>query len=209
VRHLSSPRTASSTSITIGRSGRSTRLLTPGLSDLTIAREARPPASWTAPRVDGSSRHGRAWMKPAASGRGLAGHAGHAARVERQGRALIASNAQRYHGMIKSFRDKDSQKLLDRHRVRRWPLGLQQAALKKLLMLDAAVTLDDLRVPSGNRLEKLSGDREGQRSIRGSTGSGASASCGATATPMRSRSWTTTEGAGRSDGPEKSLVGRS
>ncbi len=43
---------------------------------------------------------------------------------------------------------------------------LQRAALRKLLLLDAAESLDDLRVPPGNRLEKLAGDREGQYSIR-------------------------------------------
>jgi proteic killer suppression protein len=44
--------------------------------------------------------------------------------------------------------------------------GLQRAALRKLLLLDAAESLDDLRVPPGNRLEKLAGDREGQYGIR-------------------------------------------
>jgi proteic killer suppression protein len=43
---------------------------------------------------------------------------------------------------------------------------LQRAALRKLLLLDAAESLHDLRVPPGNRLEKLAGDREGQYSIR-------------------------------------------
>ena len=46
------------------------------------------------------------------------------------------------------------------------PPDLQRAALRKLVMLDAAETLADLRVPPANRLEKLSGDREGQHSIR-------------------------------------------
>jgi toxin HigB-1 len=50
--------------------------------------------------------------------------------------------------------------------VRRWSPELQRAALRKLLILDAADELIDLRVPPGNRLEKLSGDRAGQYCIR-------------------------------------------
>ena len=68
--------------------------------------------------------------------------------------------------MIKSFRNKDTQKLFERERVRRWSLELQRAALRKLLILDAAETLNDLRSPPGNRLEKLRGDRVGEYSIR-------------------------------------------
>lgn len=68
--------------------------------------------------------------------------------------------------MIKSFRDADTQKVFERQRVRRWSLQLQRAGLRKLLILDAAEELGDLRVPPGNRLEKLSGDRAGQYSIR-------------------------------------------
>ena len=44
--------------------------------------------------------------------------------------------------------------------------SLRRTALRKLLLIDAAEALDDLRVPPGNRLEKLAGDREGQHSIR-------------------------------------------
>jgi len=68
--------------------------------------------------------------------------------------------------VIKSFRDADTQKVFERQRVRRWSLQLQRAGLRKLLILDAAEELADLRVPPGNRLEKLSGDRAGQYSIR-------------------------------------------
>ncbi len=46
------------------------------------------------------------------------------------------------------------------------PASLQRKALRKLLEINIAEDLNDLRVPSGNRLEKLSGDREGQHSIR-------------------------------------------
>ena len=68
--------------------------------------------------------------------------------------------------MIKSFRGADTQKVFERQRVRRWSVELQRAALRKLLILDAAEDLGDLRVPPGNRLERLSGDRAGQYSIR-------------------------------------------
>jgi proteic killer suppression protein len=68
--------------------------------------------------------------------------------------------------VIKSFRDKDTQRVFERQRVRRWSLELQRVALRKLLILDAAETLDDLRSPPGNRLEKLAGDRAGEYSIR-------------------------------------------
>ena len=68
--------------------------------------------------------------------------------------------------MIKSFRDKDTARLFDRERVRRWSPEVQKAGLRKLLLIDAAEDLRDLRVPPGNRLEKLSGDRAGSYSIR-------------------------------------------
>lgn len=68
--------------------------------------------------------------------------------------------------MIKSFRDKETQKVFERQRVRRLPANLHRSALRKLLVLDAAEELGDLRVPPGNRLEKLSGRRAGQYSIR-------------------------------------------
>jgi toxin HigB-1 len=50
--------------------------------------------------------------------------------------------------------------------MRGWSLPVQRASLRKLLILDAATSLEDLRTPPGNRLEKLSGDRSGQYSIR-------------------------------------------
>jgi proteic killer suppression protein len=68
--------------------------------------------------------------------------------------------------VIKSFRHEDARKVFERERVRRWSVELQRAALRKLLMLDAAESLGDLRVPPGNRLEKLAGRRSGQHSIR-------------------------------------------
>lgn len=68
--------------------------------------------------------------------------------------------------MIQSFADHDTERLFGRDRVRRYPAELQRTMLRKLVTLDAAEQLEDLRVPPGNRLEKLKGDRAGQHSIR-------------------------------------------
>jgi proteic killer suppression protein len=68
--------------------------------------------------------------------------------------------------VIKSFRDRDTERVFNRAGTRRWSVPVQRAALKKLLILDAAEELADLRVPPGNRLEKLRGDRAGRHSIR-------------------------------------------
>ena len=68
--------------------------------------------------------------------------------------------------MIKSFGDRDTERLFAREPVRRLPADLRRVMLRKLVAVDAAETLDDLRVPPGNRLEKLRGDRVGQHSIR-------------------------------------------
>ena len=68
--------------------------------------------------------------------------------------------------MIRSFRDPDARKIFEREGSRRFGKDIQKAALRKLGMLDAAETIEDLRVPPGNRLEKLTGDRQGQHSIR-------------------------------------------
>lgn len=68
--------------------------------------------------------------------------------------------------MIQSFADKTTAAIFAGLEVRRLPRELQQRAAEKLALLNAAHTVDDLRVPPGNRLEKLSGDRAGQWSIR-------------------------------------------
>ncbi len=68
--------------------------------------------------------------------------------------------------MIRSFADRDTERLFLRQPVRKLGADLQRVALRKLRQLDAAVSLDDLRVPPGNRLEKLHGNRAGQLSIR-------------------------------------------
>lgn len=68
--------------------------------------------------------------------------------------------------MIRSFRDREAERIFTRRAGSKLARPLQRAALRKLLLVDAADVLDDLRVPPGNRLEKLVGDREGQHSIR-------------------------------------------
>lgn len=68
--------------------------------------------------------------------------------------------------MIRSFANGSTERLWRRERVSRVDPRVQQAALRKLRMLHAAVTLDDLRAPPGNRLEARRGDRRGQHSIR-------------------------------------------
>ena len=68
--------------------------------------------------------------------------------------------------MIRSFRDKDDERLFLGQPSKKLPRPLQRIARRKLLMLHAAESLDDLRVPPGNRLEKLRGDRKSQHSIR-------------------------------------------
>ena len=68
--------------------------------------------------------------------------------------------------MIKSFADRDTERLFRRERVKRLGADIQGVALRKLRILDAATRLDDLRIPPANRLEKLKGDRAGQHSIR-------------------------------------------
>ncbi|MCH7841860.1 MAG: type II toxin-antitoxin system RelE/ParE family toxin [Chloroflexi bacterium] len=68
--------------------------------------------------------------------------------------------------MIRSFRDEETERVFRRERSRRLPPNLQRTALRKLAILDAADTLEDLRSPPGNRLERLSGSRAGQYSIR-------------------------------------------
>ena len=68
--------------------------------------------------------------------------------------------------MIRSYRDRETRAVAKRRRVRRLPQDIQRRAQRKLMILDNAVDLNDLRVPPGNRLEALSGDRDGQHSIR-------------------------------------------
>jgi len=68
--------------------------------------------------------------------------------------------------VIRNFKDKETQKIFERQRSRKLPSDIQQVALRKLRMLNRAETLQDLRVPPANRLERLVGNRNGQYSIR-------------------------------------------
>jgi proteic killer suppression protein len=68
--------------------------------------------------------------------------------------------------MIQSFRDAETGQVFQRKGSRRLAPHVVRLALRKLLVLDAAESLLDLRSPPGNRLEKLSGNRQGQHSIR-------------------------------------------
>jgi toxin HigB-1 len=68
--------------------------------------------------------------------------------------------------MIASFRNKETERLWQTGRSRRLPADLQLRAFKKLAILNAAGARDDLKVPPGNQLEELRGNRAGQHSIR-------------------------------------------
>ncbi len=68
--------------------------------------------------------------------------------------------------MIHSFRDPEAERIWSGLRSRRLPSDIQAVALRKLRLINQARTLLDLRVPPGNRLERLSADRTGQHSIR-------------------------------------------
>lgn len=68
--------------------------------------------------------------------------------------------------MIRTFADKEAEKIWRGTQSRKLPTNIQQVARRKLRMLNNAATLDDLRVPPANRLEALKGGRKGQHSIR-------------------------------------------
>ena len=68
--------------------------------------------------------------------------------------------------MIRSFADREAELVWNEEGSRRLPWQIQQRALNKLALLHRAARLDDLRVPPGNRLEALRGDRVGRHSIR-------------------------------------------
>ncbi|HAS90328.1 MAG TPA: plasmid maintenance system killer protein [Desulfovibrio sp.] len=68
--------------------------------------------------------------------------------------------------MIKSFKNSGTEKIFKRSYSKIIPNQLARSAYKKLIQIDAAVDLKDLRIPPGNRLEALKGDRAGQYSIR-------------------------------------------
>lgn len=68
--------------------------------------------------------------------------------------------------MIKSFKDKETEKIYHRGYSQKLSQNIQKIAMRKLWMLDAAPDLNSLRMPPFNRLEALKGDRKGQHSIR-------------------------------------------
>ena len=68
--------------------------------------------------------------------------------------------------MIRSFGSKDTEQIWHEQFIKATDSHLQRATLRKLELLHAAVTVEDLRIPPGNRLERLKGDRKGQHSIR-------------------------------------------
>ena len=68
--------------------------------------------------------------------------------------------------MIKSFGDRETEKVFNRQFSRKLPPDIQPAARRKLEIINAAESLQDLLIPPSNRLEKLSGNRRGQHSIR-------------------------------------------
>ena len=68
--------------------------------------------------------------------------------------------------MIRSFADKETEKIFNQQFSKRIPADISKIALRKLMMIDAAMILTDLKAPPANRLEQLKGDRTGQWSIR-------------------------------------------
>ncbi len=68
--------------------------------------------------------------------------------------------------MIRTFADKLTAAIFEGYKVRALPAGLQEVARRKLKAIDAVAHVDELRMPPGNKLEMLKGDRKGQYSIR-------------------------------------------
>jgi proteic killer suppression protein len=68
--------------------------------------------------------------------------------------------------MIRSFKGSAAETIFNRKQSKRFPANIHHLALRKLLLIDGADSLEDLRIPPGNRLEQLKGDRKGQHSIR-------------------------------------------
>jgi proteic killer suppression protein len=68
--------------------------------------------------------------------------------------------------VIINFKSRETKLIFEGYTSRQYPNDIQKTALRKLLVLDAATSINDLRIPPANRLEKLAGDRMGQYSIR-------------------------------------------
>ena len=81
--------------------------------------------------------------------------------------AIDTNSASHYHIIvIRSYRDRDTLAVAERRRVNKFPHNIQRRAQRKLMILNNASSINDLRTPPGNRLELLSGERIGQHSIR-------------------------------------------
>jgi len=68
--------------------------------------------------------------------------------------------------MIKSFKNKETEKIFGMERSTKLPQSIQRVATRKLWMIDAATTINDLRIPPANHLEQLKGNKQGLHSIR-------------------------------------------
>ena len=81
--------------------------------------------------------------------------------------SLDNNNALRYYCIvILSFKDKETELVYNEQFSKKLPQDIQRVALRKLIMIHHAVSLEDLKIPPGNKLEQLYGDRKGQHSIR-------------------------------------------
>ena len=78
----------------------------------------------------------------------------------------VKCNSKYIRNMIKTFRDRETEKIYSLIFSKKLPTGIQQVALRKLRMINRSVSLDDLCVPPANHLEKLKGNRVGQYAIR-------------------------------------------
>lgn len=95
------------------------------------------------------------------------GGGGHTFEDQFQFITLDVNNAMRYYlYVIGSFRDRETEKIWNQQFSKKLPKETQRIGFRKLIILHRSKDLNDLRVPPGNRLERLSGDREGQYSIR-------------------------------------------
>ena len=68
--------------------------------------------------------------------------------------------------MIRTFKNRETEKIFKREYSKKYPSDIQNIALRKLRMLNRSINLNDLKIPPANRLEKLKGNRAGQYSIR-------------------------------------------
>lgn len=75
-------------------------------------------------------------------------------------------NLTRGKSKIKSFADKETEKVYEQKFSKKLPQSIQKVALRKLLMIDNATSVHDLRIPPANHLEQLTGNRQGQYSIK-------------------------------------------